>query len=570
MIRTTINLAAEPLEKELNWILGPIVATAVLASFPVTGESLSPINPARMSATVKTLASDAFQGRAPGTPGEAKTVAYLVDRFRALGLQPGGENGGWLQQVPLVHNIADTPTRLEVRVGGSTLPLLAGRDISPQTIRPISRVTIIDAPMVFVGYGVAAPERNWDDFKGVDLHGKVAIFLVNDPDFEAGPDEPVAGKFGGRAMTYYGRWTYKFEEAARRGAIAAFVVHETAAAGYGWNVASNAVGGTYDIARPADQLQPVLLQAWMSREAAVGLFAKAGLDFEVLKRQARDPNFRPVEVGDARFSIDMPVKTERVESRNVLAKLPGTTHPDETILFAAHWDTFGIGDPDSQGRTIRPGANDDALGIAGVLELARAFAHAPRTQRTLVFAAWTAEERGLLGSEAFGIHPLYLPEKTVADMTLDILQTAGPSRDVVLVGAGQNDLEDDLARAAAAQGRTVTPDAKPERGLFYRADHFSLAKRGVPTLLLMAIGGGVDLVSGGRAAGDAWVSDYTAHCYHQTCDTWSSSWDLRGAAEDVDLFYRVGLELGNSRRWPEWRATSEFKAIRDTSASARP
>jgi Zn-dependent M28 family amino/carboxypeptidase len=547
-----------------------MVASAVLASFPVTGASPSPINPARMSATVRKLASDSFEGRAPGTPGEAKTVAYLVARFRALGLRPGGENGGWLQQVLLLHNIAETPARLEVRVGGSTLPLLAGRDISPQTIRSISRVSIIDAPMVFVGYGVAAPERNWDDFKGVDLHGKVAIFLVNDPDFEAGPDEPVAGKFGGREMTYYGRWTYKFEEAARRGAIAAFVVHETAAAGYGWNVVSHAVGGTYDIARPADQLQPVLLQAWMSREATVGLFARAGLDFEALKRQARDPNFRPVEVGDARFSIDMPVKSERVESHNVLAKLPGTTHADETILFAAHWDTFGIGDPDSQGRTIRPGANDDALGIAGVLELARAFAQAPRTQRTLVFAAWTAEERGLLGSEAFGLHPLYRPEKTVADMTLDILQTAGPSRDVVLIGAGENELEDDLARAAAAQGRTVTPDAKPERGLFYRADHFSLAKRGVPTLLLMAIGGGADLVSGGRAAGDAWVSDYTAHCYHQTCDAWSSSWDLRGAAEDVDLFYRVGLGLGNSRRWPEWRATSEFKAIRDASAAARP
>jgi Zn-dependent M28 family amino/carboxypeptidase len=420
-----------------------------------------------MSATVKTLASDAFEGRAPGAPGEAKTVAYLVDRFRALGLRPGGDNGGWLQRVPLVHNIADAPTLLEVRVGGSTLPLLAGRDISPQTIRSISRVTIVDAPMVFVGYGVAAPERNWDDFKG-------------------------------------------------------------------------------------------------------DLFAKAGLEFEMLKRQARDASFRPVKVGDARLSIDMPVKTERVESRNVLAKLPGTTHPDETILFAAHWDAFGIGAPDSQGRTIRPGANDDALGIAGVLELARAFAHAPRMQRTLVFAAWTAEERGLLGSETFGVHPLYRPEKTIADMTIDILQTAGPARDVVLVGAGQSELEDDLARAAAAQGRRVTPDAKAERGLFYRADHFSLAKRGVPTLLLMGIGGGVDLVSGGRSAGDAWVSDYTTHCYHQTCDTWSPSWDLRGAAEDVDLFYRVGLELGNSRRWPEWRATSEFKAIRDTSTSARP
>jgi len=523
-----------------------------------------------MSATVKTLSSDAFQGRAPGTAGESKTVAYLVDRFRALGLRPGGENGGWFQQVPLVHNIADTPTRLDLRIGASTLPLLAGRDINPQTLRPVSRVTIVDAPMVFVGYGVAAPERNWDDFKGIDLNGKVAIFLVNDPDFEAAPDEPVAGKFGGRAMTYYGRWTYKFEEAARRGASAALLVHETAAAGYGWNIVSSNVGGTYDIARSAGQAQPVLLQAWISRETAVDLFARAGLDFEALKRQARDPGFRPVQISDALFSIDMPVRTERVQSRNVLARLPGSTHPDETILFAAHWDTFGIGAPDSQGRTIRPGANDDALGIAGVLELARAFARAPRTQRTLVFAAWTAEESGLLGSETFGVHPLYPPEKTVADMTLDILQTAGPSRDVVLIGAGQNELEDDLARAAAAQGRTVTADAKPERGLFYRADHFSLAKRGVPTLLIMAIGGGEDLVSGGRAAGDAWVSDYTAHCYHQTCDRWSPSWDLRGAAQDVDLFYRVGLELGNSRRWPEWRATSEFKAIRDRSAAARP
>jgi Zn-dependent M28 family amino/carboxypeptidase len=563
-------LATEPLENKVKWTLSAIVASAVLTSFPVILAAQTPIDPARMSATVKVLASNAFQGRAPGTPGEAKTVAYLVARFRALGLRPGGENGGWLQQVPLIHNIADTPTRLEVQVGGSTVPLRAGRDISPDTIRPISRLTITDAPMVFVGYGVAAPDRGWDDFKGTDLHGKVAIFLVNDPDFEAAPDEPVAGKFGGRAMTYYGRWTYKFEEAARQGAIAAFVVHETAAAGYGWNVVSHAVGGTYDIVRPADQPQAVLLQAWMSREATVGLFAKAGLDFEVLKRRARDPSFRPVQLGDARFSIDMAIKTERVESRNVLAKLPGTTHPDETILFAAHWDAFGIGTSDSQGRTIRPGANDDALGIAGVLELARAFAHSPRTQRTLVFAAWTAEERGLLGSESFGVHPLYRPEKTVADMTLDILQTAGPSRDVVLIGAGQNELEDDLARAAAAQGRTVTPDAKPERGLFYRADHFSLAKRGVPTLLLMGIGGGVDLVSGGRDAGEAWVSDYTAHCYHQTCDTWSQSWDLRGAVQDVDLFYRVGLELGNSRRWPQWRATSEFKPIRDTSASARP
>jgi Zn-dependent M28 family amino/carboxypeptidase len=555
----------------LNSIFATLVAGTVLAAAArgaASGPS-SPIDPAELSATVKTLAADAFQGRAPGSAGEAVTVDYLVGRFRSLGLAPGGEAGGWVQKVPLVHDVAGVPKRLDVRVGGSTLPLVVGRDMSPQTTRATKRVKIANAPMVFVGYGVAAPERGWDDFKGVDLRGKVAIFLVNDPDFEAGPDEPVAGKFGGRAMTYYGRWTYKFEEAARRGAIAAFVIHETAAAGYGWNVASNTVGGTYGIAAARGRPQPVLLQSWISRDFAVDLFAKAGLDFEMAKRHARDPAFHPTVLAGARFDIDMPVKTERVASRNVLAKLLGTTHPEETLLFAAHWDAFGVGAPDSTGRSIRPGANDDGLGIAGVLELARAFAQAPRTARTLVFAAWTAEERGLLGSETFGVHPLYPPATMVANLTIDILQTAGPARDVVLIGAGQNELEQDLARAAATQGRTVTPDAKPERGLFYRADHFSLAKRGVPTLLLMGIGGGADLIDGGRVAGDAWVSDYTSRCYHQTCDSWSPDWDLRGAAQDVDLFYRIGLELANSRRWPEWNAGSEFLAIRQSSAAAR-
>jgi hypothetical protein len=401
----------------VNRILIALLA-AWLASFSAMAASPSPISPSRMSSTVKTLASDAFEGRAPGTPGEEMTVEYLIRRFRALGLQPAGEHGGWTQQVPLVHNTVGAPTRLEVSVRGLILPLVPGRDISPQTARPLSQITIHDAPMVFVGYGVAAPERDWDDFKGFDLRGKVAVFLVNDPDFEANPGEPVAGKFGGRAMTYYGRWTYKFEEAARRGAVAALVIHETAAAGYGWNVASSTVGGVYDILRSSDQPQPVLMQAWIAHEATVNLFAKAGLDFEELKRKARDPDFRPIELGDARFSIEMPVTTERVQSRNVLAQLSGTTHANEVILFGAHWDAYGIGAPDAAGRTIRRGANDDGLGIAGVLELARAFAGQPRTQRTLVFAAWTAEERNLLGSETFAAHPLFTLEKTVADLTL--------------------------------------------------------------------------------------------------------------------------------------------------------
>ena len=306
-----------------------------------------------------------------------------------------------------------------------------------------------------------------------------------------------------------------------------------------------------------------------ARRALTASFAKAGLDLAQLKVKARSADFRPVPLDGARFSIDMPVQSTRIESHNVLAKIPGKAHPDESILYGAHWDAYGVGAPDAQGRTIRPGANDDGLGVAGVLALAKAFKAGPQPDRTIVFGLWTAEERGLLGSEYYAQNPVYPLAKTVGALTIDILQTAGPARDVVLIGAGQDSLEKDLAEAAAKQGRTVTPDARPERGLFYRADHFSLAKRGVPTLLLMGAGGGADLVKGGREAGDKWVSDYTAHCYHQTCDTWSADWDLRGAAQDVTLFYTIGRRLADSREWPVWNTGSEFAAIRGKTASER-
>ena len=529
----------------------------------------APVTPAELSATVKEIASEPYQGRSPGTPGEAKTIAYLVARLKALGLQPAAPGGQWTQTVPMIHDVAGTPTKLDVTVGGKTLSPVPGTDIAPGTTREGARVTIADAPLVFVGYGVSAPERGWDDFKGVDLHGKVAIFLVNDPDYAAKPGDDAYGKFGGAAMTYYGRWTYKYEEAARRGAIGALIVHETGAAGYGWNVAGNTVGGTYALPVEAGKPQPVAVQSWIAQPFAKALFAAAGLDLDALSVKARSASFRPVTLEGARFSIDMPVQSTTIESRNVLARIPGTTHPNETVLFGAHWDAYGIGAPDAQGRTIRPGANDDGLGVASLLALAKAYKAGPAPQRTIGFGFWTAEERGLLGSEYYAQHPAFPIATTVANLTIDILQTAGPSRDVVLIGAGQDSLDGDLAVAAAAQGRVVTPDAKPERGLVYRADHFSLAKRGVPTLLLMGAGGGVDLVNGGRVAGDKWVSDYTAHCYHQTCDLWSPDWDLRGAAADVNLFYAIGGKLANSRVWPTWNATSEFKPVRDTSATDR-
>jgi Zn-dependent M28 family amino/carboxypeptidase len=532
-------------------------AATLLAASPAVAQ----VSPERLSADVKTLASDSFEGRAPGTPGETKTIAWLIAQFKAMKAQPGGPNGSWTQPVPLVHTRMASGT---VRAGDTAL--VQGRDVYLSTVRGVDRVAIAGAPMVFVGYGVSAPERGWDDFKGLDLNGKVAVFLVNDPDFEAVAGDDAKGKFGDRRMTYHGRWTYKYEEAARRGAVAALIVHDTAGAGYGWNTVTAPAGENYDIVRK-DPESRVMLQGWLEGGAATRLFAASGLDLAALRKAARRSDFRPVALKQA-FTTNLPVKHDTAVSQNVLAKLPGTKHADEIVMFGAHWDAYGIGAPDAQGRTIRPGANDDGLGVAGVLELARNFAKAPRTDRSLVFALWSGEERGLLGSETYAVNPVYPAAKTVANLTLDILQTAGPAKDVMLVGAGQNSLEDMLGDAAKAQGRVVTPEALPERGLFYRADHFSVARRGVPTLLLMAISGAPDLVKGGRTAGQAWLDGYMK-CYHQTCDAWGADWDLRGAAQDVDLFKTIGTKLANSRLWPEWSAGSEFKSVRAETAAER-
>ena len=553
----------------MKTLVAAATVIAAMAALNAAAQEAGPISGARLSDITRVLASDDFEGRAPGTPGEAKTVDFLVAQFKALGLKPGGEDGGWTQAVPLIRTQVPADAAMSVTIGNEKLPLVQNKDVAALTLRPVGRVVIENAPLVFVGYGVTAPERDWDDYKGVDLNGKIAIFLINDPDFEALPAEAVNGKFDGRAATYYARWTYKFEEAVRRGAIGALIVHETPGAGYGWNTAIAPNGEGFDIVRADPTREKVLVQAWLHRDTAVAMFRKAGLDFEALKVQARGAGFRPVTLEGAVFAANYPVTHARIESRNVIAVLPGRKWPAETVMVAAHWDAYGIGDPDASGDRIRRGAADDALGIAGVLEVARAFAGGPRPERSLVFAAWTAEERGLLGSEHYAVHPVHPLETTVANLTIDVLQTAGPARDVVLVGAGQNELDSLLARAAAAQGRTITPDAKPERGLAFRADHFPVAKRGVPALLLMAIGGGADLVEGGREAGDRWVADFTAHCYHQPCDAWRADWDLRGATQDVALVYAMARELANSKDWPAWNSGSQFKAIRDATSARR-
>jgi len=527
----------------------------------VAKTGVAAIDSHRLSDIVKVLASDEFEGRAPGGPGEAKTIAFLVDQFQSMGLEPGGENGTWTHAVPLIHTQLAHNGNLSVTIGDASQTWQQGIDVAISTVRAVDAVAINNAPLVFVGFGANAPERDWDDYGDIDLTGKVAVFLVNDPDFSAATDEPVAGRFGNKRMTYYGRWAYKYEEAARRGALAALVIHENKAAGYGWNVAASAPGDQFALADTSGPLPP-LLQGWLHYNAATALFTAAGLDLVEQRRLARRDDFSAFELPQVSLNAHFDVSVEKMESQNVLARLPGTTRADETLMVSSHWDAYGHGEPDAQGRTVRPGANDDALGTAGVIELARVLKTGPPMERSVVFAVWTAEESGLLGSAAYAMKPIYPLHSTVANFTLDILQTAGPARDVILVGEGQSDLEDDLIQAAALQSRVVTPENLPENGLFFRADHFSLARQGVPVLLIMGIAGGADLIEGGRAAGDKWIADYTGNCYHQTCDAWSADWDLRGAVEDIELFHTILRDLGDSTRWPQWKKGSEFRAIR--------
>jgi Zn-dependent M28 family amino/carboxypeptidase len=557
-----------PLRSSKHFLAATLALGASAAAFAAPAPAPK-FDIARVTADVRTLSSDAYEGRGPATAGEKKAIAYIIKQMKAAGLQPGGElkgkTRGWTQDVPLLQSsIAGTPA-LSLKLGDAPpRALTQGEEIAVRAAMNGDRsVAIANAPLVFVGYGVKAPERNWDDFKGVDLKGKIMVVLVNDPDFEGGE-----GDFGGKTMTYYGRWTYKYEEAARRGAIGALVVHETDAAGYPWTVVKSPAGESYNIVLPPDAQQPVLLQGWIQRGVAEALLKRAGYDYETVKREARTAGFKPIDL-KASFSTDIPVSVDRIQSQNVIGKLTGSKYPDETVSYGGHWDAYGIGPADAQGRTIRPGAADDALGLAAMIEDARLFASGPRPQRTLLFFAWTGEERGLLGSAYYSQHPLYPMEKMVANLTFDTLQWNGPVKDVVLIGKGQSQMEDILAQEAAKQGRYVTVEGHPERGLFYRADHFSFAKRGVPVLLDMALAGAYDMVNGGRAAGEKWLSEFTANCYHQTCDSWSPSWDLRGAAQEAELFYAIGNRLANDREWPEWYPQSEFAKVREDSAPVR-
>jgi Zn-dependent M28 family amino/carboxypeptidase len=546
----------------------PLLA-CLLATVPVVALATTPepiFSAQRLSGHIRILSSDAFEGRGPATQGEVKTVDYIVQQMQAAGLEPGGPvvkgRRSWVQDVPLLRSeIAGAPD-VSLDIAGAKTPLTQGSEIAIRAPMDGSKaVDLKNTPLVFVGYGVKAPERNWDDFKGVDLHGKIMVVLVNDPDFETGE-----GDFGGKAMTYYGRWTYKYEEGARQGAAGVLVIHETDPASYGWATVKNSnTNPQFDIVRKDPRANHSQVEAWIQRDLAVKMFQASGLDFEALKKQAQARDFKPVEL-KATMTARYAANVSTIISHNVLGRLPGKGHANETVMYTAHWDHLGIGTPDAKGDRIYNGAVDNGTGIAALLELGKTFASLPPTDRSLVFMAVTAEEKGLLGSEYYAANPVYPLATTAGVINMDALSVAGPARDFTISGTAKLGLLDDLIKEGEAKGRSYTPDPRLAAGGFYRSDHFSMAKRGVPAI---SFGSGRDLVAGGRERGDALAKEYTADRYHQPGDEWSADWDLAGMAQDVGLLYDLGRDLANSRAWPDWSQDSEFRAERDKTASER-
>lgn len=546
-----------------------LVASALALCLPLAVSALEAptFDAKRLSDSVKTLSSDAFEGRGPGTAGEEKTVAWVSDQFKAAGLEPGGDlvdgKRTWTQAVPLLRaRIEGTPT-LSVKVGDASQPLTQGEQIAVRAAVDGSKsVAVKDVPLVFVGYGVNAPERNWNDYEGVDLKGKIAISLINDPDFETGE-----GEFGGKAMTYYGRWTYKYEEAARQGALGMLVVHETGPASYGWATVKNSnTNDMFDVVRDDPRSAHPTIEGWIQRDFAADLFKRAGLDYDALKKKAQARGFKAVELKGATFAADYRIDSQVVTSRNIVGRVEGAKRPDETVIYSGHWDHLGVGAADANGDTIYNGAVDNATGIAALIEIGRAFAQGPKPDRSVVFLAVTAEEKGLLGSEYYASKPLYPLGKTVAVINMDALGPGGVARNFSTSGSAKSDLLDALIAEGKAAGMSYVTDQHPEAGYFFRSDHFPFAKRGVPAL---SYGSGDDLVEGGKAAGEAEGKDYNEKRYHQPADEWRAEWTFAGMAHDLPMLYRLGKGLANSTRWPGWGADSEFRVIREKSASER-
>jgi Zn-dependent M28 family amino/carboxypeptidase len=546
----------------------------VLAGLPVVLSAQAPgatgqLQPALESMSAegllrhtRVLAADDFEGRAPGTPGEEKTIRYLEDEFRKLRLKPGNPDGTYIQNVPMVGSTPQAAASATVR--NERIDWLLGEECVVWSKRMVSQVKVENAEMVFVGYGAVAPEYGWDDYKGVDVRGKTIVMLINDPQVPDPKDsqELDPQKFKGRAMTYYGRWTYKYEEAARKGAAAAIIIHETELAGYPWEVVqeSNSREG-FDLARPDKNLGRAAVEGWLHLKPARQLFAACGLDFEALKKAALSPDFKPISLG-AKASFTITNTLRNVTSRNVIARLEGSDPrlKDEFVIYTAHWDHLGM-NPKLQGDQIFNGALDNASGTAMLLELTKAFTRLnPAPRRSVLFMAPTAEEKGFLGAQYYATHPLWPLERTVANLNIDTINVLGRTRDIAIVGEGNSTLEDTLTAAAAAQNRTLSPESFPQFGMFYRADHFEFCRAGVPALYFSS---GTDFVGKPKEFGLQKKMEYISRHYHKTSDEILSDWDLSGAMEDAALLLEVGWRAAQQDDPPRWKPASEFKSRRE-------
>lgn len=543
-------------------LLVALCSTLAGAAALAAAETKPTISAASLLARTKILASDEFEGRAPGSPGEDKTVAYLISEFKKLGLQPGNPNGTFIQDVPLVGITSKTVASFTA--AGQPVPMTPINDYVCPSLRTASHIDLKNSDLVFVGYGVVAPEFGWDDYKGVDVRGKTIVMLINDPPVVDATGQIDPKVFGGKAMTYYGRWTYKYDIASEKGAAACIIIHETGPASYPFGViVASQSRENFDLRTPDGNASRVAVQGWVTVDAAQRLLAASGQDFEALKKSAAARAFRPVALNaKVSFSIDNTVRD--VASKNVVALLPGSDpkHRDEYVVYSAHWDHIGR-NPQLQGDQIYNGAADNAAGVAVLLELAQAYRALPAAQqpkRSVLFLSVTAEEKGLLGSRFYAQNPLYALTKTVANINMDGANQFGPTSDMETVGFGASTLDDIGVAVAKAQGREMKPEAHPERGSYYRSDHFEFAKVGVPSYYPKS---GKLFIGQPADYGEKLINDYIAHDYHQVSDDVKPNWTFEGAAQDTEFLMQVGLRVANDDAWPQWRAGNEFKARRD-------
>jgi Zn-dependent M28 family amino/carboxypeptidase len=524
---------------------------------------LPPIDVDAVLAHTRVLSSDEYEGRAPGTKGEALSVNYIVEQFKKIGLEPGNTDGTYVQRVPLVGITTDPATSLVLKKGTRTATLKFNDDVVAWTKRVVGTVSLDDTELVFVGYGVVASEYGWDDYKGLDVKGKTLVMLINDPPVSdpARPSDLDPTVFGGKAMTYYGRWTYKYEIGAQKGAAGVLIIHETDPAGYPFTVVQNKVAEQFDLVAPDKNMGRAAVEGWVTLDRGRQLLEMAGQDFDALRKQAATREFKPVPLG-VTASITLHSTLRRIESQNVVARLAGSdqTLKDEYVVYSAHWDHLGIG-PAVNGDPIYHGAKDNAVGVGGLIEVARAFTKLPvPPRRSILFVALTAEEQGLLGSRYYAVTPIYPLSKTLADINLDGTNVCGRTRDMTLIGYGASDLDDYARVAAAEQRRVIRPDPQPEKGFYYRSDHFSFAREGVPAL---DPDEGIDFVGKPEGYGKVVRDAYTDRDYHKPSDVVKSDWDLSGAAEDLQLIFGVGYRVAQADKYPNWKPGNEFKARRD-------